>query len=138
MFNRKTVAAILVIGFLGISAGFAQDLKDNWNDFLHYTKIGRLDLAAGYAQAVLDSNPDPVELLALSEKNPAGLSILLTTAMTCLPSANAFFSTKRVCGIHPSNASTSSSTLSTIVSTRSTSPPKSACPGVSTMLIFTP
>ncbi len=45
--------------------------------------------------------------------------------------------TKRVCGSGPSAASTSSITPSTIFSTRSTSPPKSAWPGVSTMLIFT-
>ena len=37
----------------------------------------------------------------------------------------------------PSEASTSSSTPSTIDRARSTSPPKSACPGVSTMLIVT-
>ena len=35
----------------------------------------------------------------------------------------------------PSKASTTSSTESTMDITRSTSPPKSACPGVSTMLI---
>ena len=51
-------------------------------------------------------------------------------------SSSAFCSTKRVCGIGPSKLSTSSSTPSTIFSTRSTSPPKSAWPGVSTMLIF--
>ena len=43
--------------------------------------------------------------------------------------ASAFRVTKRVCGIGPSTASTRSSTPSTIDSTRSTSPPKSACPG---------
>jgi hypothetical protein len=46
--------------------------------------------------------------------------------------------TKRVCGIGPSTASTSSSTPSTMPSTRSTSPPKSAWPGVSTMLMARP
>ncbi len=46
-------------------------------------------------------------------------------------------STKRVWGMGPSAASTSSSTPSTMFITRSTSPPKSAWPGVSTMLIFT-
>jgi hypothetical protein len=51
------------------------------------------------------------------------------------PCAKAFCVTNRVCGIGPSTASTSSSTQSTIDSTRSTSPPKSAWPGVSTMLI---
>ena len=54
------------------------------------------------------------------------------------PSASAFLVTKRVCGIGPSTASTSSSTPSTIDSTRSTSPPKSAWPGVSTMLMCVP
>ena len=39
-------------------------------------------------------------------------------------------------GIVPSKASTSSSTPSHMLSTRSTSPPKSACPGVSMMLIL--
>ena len=43
-----------------------------------------------------------------------------------------------VCGIGPSNASTSRRTPSTMLRTRSTSPPKSAWPGVSTMLILMP
>jgi hypothetical protein len=47
-----------------------------------------------------------------------------------------FASTNRVCGIVPSKASTTSSTPSTIFITRSTSPPKSAWPGVSRMLIW--
>ena len=49
--------------------------------------------------------------------------------------SSALRSTKRVCGSGPSEASTSSMTPSTIDSVRSTSPPKSAWPGVSTMLI---
>ncbi len=52
--------------------------------------------------------------------------------------ASALESTKRVCGSGPSAASTRRSTPSTSLSARSTSPPKSAWPGVSTMLIFTP
>ena len=76
MLNRKTITAILAIAVLAVTTGFGQNLEDNWNDFLHYTKIGRFDLAKGYAQAVLDSNPDPVELLALSESNRAGVAIL--------------------------------------------------------------
>ena len=51
-------------------------------------------------------------------------------------SANDFFNTSLVCGIAPSNASTNKSTPSTVFNTLSTSPPKSACPGVSTMLIL--
>ena len=67
-----------------------------------------------------------------------GRSILLSTTTGFLPKARAFFSTKRVWGMQPSKASTSRSTPSTIISTRSTSPPKSAWPGVSTMLILVP
>ncbi len=63
---------------------------------------------------------------------------MLRTTRGFFPSPKAFFSTKRVWGIQPSKASTRSSTPSTIISTRSTSPPKSAWPGVSTMFIFAP
>ena len=65
-------------------------------------------------------------------------SILFTTTMGFRPRASALRVTNRVCGIGPSTASTSSTTPSTIESTRSTSPPKSAWPGVSTMLMCTP
>jgi len=58
--------------------------------------------------------------------------------MAFRPCARALRVTKRVCGIGPSTASTSRSTPSTIDSTRSTSPPKSAWPGVSTMLMRVP
>jgi HEAT repeat protein len=54
-----------------------QNLKDNWNDFLHYTVIGRFDLAAGFAQKIVDSNADPLALLSLSEDNPSGYGILV-------------------------------------------------------------
>ncbi|MHC4282147.1 MAG: HEAT repeat domain-containing protein, partial [Planctomycetota bacterium] len=76
MLNKRIITAIFVIAIFAVTTGFGQTLEDNWNDFLHYTKIGRFDLAKGYAQAVLDSNPDPVELLALSEANRAGVEIL--------------------------------------------------------------
>ena len=65
------------------------------------------------------------------------LSTLFTTTIGFNPSSIALPSTKRVCGIAPSNASTNNKTPSAILSTRSTSPPKSACPGVSITLIFT-
>lgn len=76
MLNKRTITAIFAIAIFAVTTGFGQTLEDNWNDFLHYTKIGRFDLAKGYAQAVLDSNPDPVVLLALSESNRAGVAIL--------------------------------------------------------------
>ena len=66
----------------------------------------------------------------------AGLSILFITTMIFKPNSSAFESTNLVCGIGPSAASTINSAPSTIPNTRSTSPPKSACPGVSTTLIL--
>src|SRR3954454_7544807 len=73
-----------------------------------------------------------------SEIRASGRSTLLTTRITGSRASSALRSTKRVCGSGPSLASTSSSTPSTIGRPRSTSPPKSAWPGVSTMLSLTP
>ena len=67
-----------------------------------------------------------------------GLSILFIITIGFRFNAKDFFKTSLVCGIGPSKASTKSNTPSTIFKTRSTSPPKSACPGVSTIFIFTP
>ena len=77
MLKAKTAIAILAIAYLGVSTCSAQTLEENWNDFLHYTKIGRFDMAKGYAQAVLSSNPDPVKLLELSRANQQGYQILV-------------------------------------------------------------
>ena len=95
MFNGKTVAVILAAALFTLSPGFARPLDENWNDFLHYTKIGRLDLATGYAQAVLESEPEPEQLLALSEANPQGYALLLkATDSTYLPDELAELSKK--------------------------------------------
>lgn len=77
MFNKKTAALILIAGLFIVNTGFSQTLSENWKDYLHYTTIGRFDLATGYAQKVLESNPDPVELLDLSKENPQGYEFLL-------------------------------------------------------------
>ena len=66
----------------------------------------------------------------------SGRSILLMTTIGRSSCWKAFFSTKRVWGMGPSAASTSRKTPSAMLSTRSTSPPKSAWPGVSIRLIF--
>jgi len=76
MLKGKTVVLMLVVGLLSINACFAQTLEKNWNDFLHYTLIGRLDMAKAYAQAIIDSKADPVELLTLSENNPQAYGLL--------------------------------------------------------------
>ena len=49
-----------------------RDVESDWNDFLHYTMIGRFDLAQGFGQRLLESNPDPLLMLELSEQNPKG------------------------------------------------------------------
>ena len=65
-------------------------------------------------------------------------STLLISTIGRRPRRSALPSTNLVCGIGPSAASTSSTTPSTIDRMRSTSPPKSAWPGVSTMLMRVP
>lgn len=52
-------------------------LKENWNDFVHYTAIGRFELAKSYAEQIIESQPDPTKLLELSEDNPQGYRLLL-------------------------------------------------------------
>ena len=65
------------------------------------------------------------------------LSILFISSIGLIPCSRDFFSTNLVCGIGPSLESTSSITVSTVLMIRSTSDEKSACPGVSTIFIFT-
>lgn len=76
MLNARTLTTISLIALCLVTAASAQSLADNWNDYLHYTLIGRLDLARAYAQAIIESNPDPVQLLALSDANPQGWALL--------------------------------------------------------------
>ena len=84
MLNGRTVALVLFIGCIIVGTGVAQDrdLADDWNDFLHYTKIGRFDLAKGYARAILQSDPDPVALLGLSQENPQGYDLAMRVVDT--------------------------------------------------------
>jgi hypothetical protein len=77
MFKGKTVFAVFCVLCFVMSTGFSGELKDDWNDFLHYTKIGRYDLARSYGQTILDSQPDPVALLNLTLENPKGFEIML-------------------------------------------------------------
>src|SRR5208283_2415618 len=65
----------------------------------------------------------------------SGLSTLLMQTIGFRPILRALPTTNFVCGIGPSAASTSTMALSTMERMRSTSPPKSAWPGVSTMLM---
>ncbi len=82
MLKKKAVILVLIVGFLVAGVSFAENLGEDWGDFLHYTKIGRFELAKGFGQSVIDSKPDPVELLALSEKSPQGYALLLKISQT--------------------------------------------------------
>lgn len=77
MSNGKRALVIAALFCTVASLGHAGELKDDWSDFLHYTKIGRFDLAKSYAQMILDSDPDPVALLNLTLDNPQGFEIML-------------------------------------------------------------
>ena len=55
----------------------AKEIESNWNDFLHYTAIGRFELAKSHAELIIESQPDPTQLLALSEENQEGYRLLL-------------------------------------------------------------
>jgi len=82
MLNGKTIVTILAAGLLASAACNAQSLEEDWNDFLHYALIGRLDMAKAYAQAILESQPDPVALLDFSQANPQGYALLLRAKET--------------------------------------------------------
>ena len=75
--------------------------------------------------------------LTTSVTRASGLSTLLMQTIGFRPIFSALPTTNLVCGIGPSEASTSTIAPSTIERMRSTSPPKSAWPGVSTILMRT-
>jgi len=77
MFNRNVFAAVVGIIFVLAAPALCETLDDNFNDLLHYLKIGRFDLAKDYAQTILDSNATPVELFMLADQNPQGYSLLV-------------------------------------------------------------
>ena len=77
MLNRNTFAVVVGIALVLTAPVLAQTLEENYNDLLHYLKIGRFDLATGYAQTILDSNSEPVELFGLAEGNPQGYAMLV-------------------------------------------------------------
>src|SRR5215212_6903471 len=76
--------------------------------------------------------------LMTSVERASGRSTLLIATIGRRPILRAFETTNFVCGMGPSAASTSTITPSTMLRIRSTSPPKSAWPGVSTMLMRVP
>jgi HEAT repeat protein len=79
MSNRSLWKRVVVSGLFLIllSSLQAATLEENWNDFLHYTAIGRFELAQTYAQQVIDGEPEPTALLDLADSNPQGYRLLL-------------------------------------------------------------
>ena len=74
--KKRVISAIIVLCIANI--GLSQNLvEDDWREFLHYSAIGRFDVAAGYGQKLIDSSPDPLKLLALTEENPASYALLI-------------------------------------------------------------
>jgi hypothetical protein len=66
-----------VIALLAGGLVFAQSLEENWGAFLHYTAIGRIDLAKGFGDKIIAESPEPTAVLDLSEANPEGYRLLL-------------------------------------------------------------
>jgi HEAT repeat protein len=76
MSKYKAVTGVAVLACILSATVVADELADNWSNFLHYTMIGRLDLAKGYGQAVLDAKPDPLIILGFVESNPQAQVLL--------------------------------------------------------------
>ncbi len=68
-------------GPLGFSAEVVPvELQQDFRQMAHYYRIARPDLAAGFAQRILRSNPDPIVLLRLVEHRDMGYSLLVQMA----------------------------------------------------------
>jgi hypothetical protein len=82
MLNGKTIAVAFAVGLLAFTACNGQSLEENWNDYLHYALIGRLDMAKAHARAIIEGRSDPVALFDLSQANPQGYALLLRAKQT--------------------------------------------------------
>lgn len=78
MFNARTASIVFSVILIAAGSGYCQNqtVENNWNNFLHYTQIGRPDLAKGYAQALIEGEPNSLQMLTLSEQNPQGSMLL--------------------------------------------------------------
>lgn len=79
MSKRKAVIGTFFLTAVISTCAFAE-LEDDWGNFLHYAKIGRLDLARGYAQAVIDANAEPTVILDYYQQNPQAQIVLRKAA----------------------------------------------------------
>lgn len=58
---------IIALGQSSTDADTKSQTRKYWDELMHYAMIGRWDLAISNGQALLDSAPDPVQLLDLAE-----------------------------------------------------------------------
>ncbi len=82
MFNQNKAIAILAVLLFVASTGICQmaeksELEKNWDEFIHYTAIKRLEVAKDYAKAILDNEPDSVALFKLSRANETGYKLIV-------------------------------------------------------------
>jgi hypothetical protein len=67
----------MLMGLLLCSTVQAASVEEDWNDFLHYTAIGRFELAKTYGQQLIANQADPNVLLDLAEGNQEGYRLLI-------------------------------------------------------------
>jgi hypothetical protein len=78
--SRKQAVAIVILTVLNgtmlcsqslaqESYGDAEKVETQWDEFMHYAMIGRWDLAQGYGEALIESDPNPVQILNLSQSD---------------------------------------------------------------------
>ncbi|MHC5156290.1 MAG: hypothetical protein ACYSO3_09290 [Planctomycetota bacterium] len=60
MRHKSILTWVMLAGLLIPSALYAAELEENWNDFLHYTAIGRFGLAKTHAELIIESQPDRI------------------------------------------------------------------------------
>ena len=79
MENKSSLKWAMTAVLLISSGLFAATVEENWNDFLHYTAIGRFELAQSYGEQLIADQPDPTVLLELAEsdKYAQGYQVLL-------------------------------------------------------------
>ncbi len=79
---RKTsvIQCLVIITICFAQTPLHAGLKQDYEDFLHYAKIARFDMAKGYAQKVIDECSDPVKLLEIAQQNPRGYHFLQRAA----------------------------------------------------------
>ena len=120
--SKRGVISFLSSSILSIAYPSLADAKTN----------GQSSCSSDASRSMKSSRTSSITSSGLA----SGRSILFTHTTIGSFKARAFITTNFVCGITPSKASTTRITPFTILRTRSTSPPKSACPGVSIIFIL--